>query len=145
MPLLAGRKDADPADRVHRFCVVAAAVGSTDRRLHAAPPWGIMSHDIRRRGNVTTMKPTATEQGSDAGGAAIGAGAIASGSGIAALLAFIVQTPMTCRCSFLVWTFTWPIWCLIVVSAALGAGIWLGLGVLRRRRRRKDRRDARSS
>jgi uncharacterized integral membrane protein len=67
-----------------------------------------------------------------------------SGSGVAALLMFIFQNTDDVPVTFLFWTFSWPIWLLIIVSAALGAAIWLGLGIMRRRRRRKDRRDARS-
>jgi uncharacterized integral membrane protein len=44
---------------------------------------------------------------------------------------------------FLVWSFTWPLWLLVLVSALVGALIWLGLGVLRRHRRRVARREAR--
>lgn len=74
--------------------------------------------------------------------AAVSGGAIATGSGGAALLLFILQNTDDVQVTFLAWTFTWPVWLLILVSAALGALIWLGLGVLRRRRRRKARRDA---
>lgn len=80
---------------------------------------------------------------SEASTAAVGAGAIASGSGVAALLVFIVQNASDVAVTFLFWTFTWPVWLLIIVSATLGAAIWFGLGVLRRRRRRKARRAAR--
>ena len=85
------------------------------------------------------------DQGGDANGAKDRAGAIASGSGIAALLVFIVQNTGDVSVTFLFWTFTWPVWLLILVSAGLGAAIWLGLGILRRRRRRKARRAARRS
>jgi len=44
---------------------------------------------------------------------------------------------------FLFWEFTWPVWLLILVSAGIGALVWFGLGVLRRHRRRKERRDDR--
>lgn len=78
------------------------------------------------------------------GGVAFGGGAIASGSGVAALLVFIFQNTADVAVSFLFWDFTWPVWLLIIVSAALGAAIWLGLGIMRRRRRRKARRAARN-
>jgi uncharacterized integral membrane protein len=45
--------------------------------------------------------------------------------------------------NFLAWDFTWPVWLLILVSALFGALLWLGLGVLRRHRRRVERRAAR--
>jgi uncharacterized integral membrane protein len=86
-----------------------------------------------------------TDQDCDNSRAKAGAGAIASGSGIAALLVFIVQNTEDVSVTFLFWTFAWPVWLLILVSAALGAAIWMGLGILRRRRRRKARRDARRS
>lgn len=73
----------------------------------------------------------------------LSAAAITGGSGFAALLVFIVQNTADVSVTFLFWTFTWPVWLLIIVSAALGAVIWFTLGVLRRRRRRRDRRDAR--
>jgi uncharacterized integral membrane protein len=91
------------------------------------------------------MALSMTDEGADNNGAKDGAGAIASSSGIAALLVFIVQNTGDVSVSFLFWTFTWPVWLLILVSAGLGAAIWLGLGILRRRRRRKARRDARRS
>jgi uncharacterized integral membrane protein len=86
-----------------------------------------------------------TDQADDNERAKAGAGAIASGSGIAALLVFVVQNTADVSVTFLFWTFTWPVWLLIVVSAVLGAAIWMGLGILRRRRRRRARREARRS
>lgn len=74
-----------------------------------------------------------------------GAGAIVGGSGIAALAVFILQNTDDVSVTFLFWSFTWPVWLLILVSALLGTAIWVGLGILRRRRRRKARRDARLS
>jgi uncharacterized integral membrane protein len=95
---------------------------------------------------VSTMKLTTVNgQAAEAGKAAVGVGAVASGSGIAALLVFIVQNTADVSVTFLFWTFTWPVWLLIVVSAVLGAAIWMGLGILRRRRRRRARREARRS
>ena len=44
---------------------------------------------------------------------------------------------------FLFWSFTWPLWLLTVASALLGALVWFGLGVMRRHRRRKERRQDR--
>jgi uncharacterized integral membrane protein len=70
----------------------------------------------------------------------LGAGAIASISGIALLLVFIVQNTEDVKLDFLFWDFTWPLWLLTIVSALLGALVWFGLGVMRRHRRRKDRR-----
>lgn len=77
-------------------------------------------------------------------GAAFGGGAVAAGSGVAALVVFILQNTSDVAVTFLFWDFTWPVWLLIIVSAGLGAAIWLGLGIMRRRRRRNARRAARS-
>jgi uncharacterized integral membrane protein len=41
------------------------------------------------------------------------------------------------------WHFTWPVWLLTIISAVLGAFVWFGLGVIRRHRRRKERRQDR--
>jgi uncharacterized integral membrane protein len=71
------------------------------------------------------------------------AGAIASGTGVAALVAFMVQNTEDVRVSFLWWDFTLSVWLLTLVSALIGAVIWFGMGVLRRHRRRKERRAAR--
>jgi uncharacterized integral membrane protein len=70
----------------------------------------------------------------------LGAGAIASLAGIAALVIFMVQNTEDVTVDFLAWSFTWPVWLLTLVSAAIGALVWLGLGVVRRHRRRKERR-----
>ena len=91
------------------------------------------------------------QQGGDSGatssterqGLRLGGGAIASLSGVAALVVFMVQNTNDVTVTFLFWEFTWPVWLLILVSAAIGALVWFGLGVLRRHRRRKERRDDR--
>ena len=70
----------------------------------------------------------------------LGGGAIASLVGGGALVVFMVQNTDDVTVKFLFWEFTWPIWLLILVSALFGAIVWLGLGVLRRHRRRKERR-----
>jgi uncharacterized integral membrane protein len=79
----------------------------------------------------------------DRGGRQIGAGAIASLSGGGVLLVFIIQNRDDVRFDFLVWHFTWPLWLYTIVTALFGAMVWLGLGILRRHRRRKARREAR--
>jgi uncharacterized integral membrane protein len=78
-------------------------------------------------------------------GLRLSGGAIASGAGIAVLLTFMLQNTDDVRVSFLVWHFTTSVWLLTLASAALGAVVWMGLGVLRRHRRRKERREARSA
>jgi len=91
------------------------------------------------------------QQGGDLGsapagdrqGLRLGGGAIASLSGLAVLVVFMVQNTDDVTVKFLVWKFTWPVWLLILVSAAIGALVWFGMGVLRRHRRRKGRREER--
>jgi len=110
-----------------------------DRVVHRC---GDNSH---RQEDVVIMEPSrTTAQTGETSGAAASAGAIAGGSGVAALLVFIFQNTDEVSVTFLFWTFSWPVWLLIIVSAALGAAVWLGLGIARRRRRRKNRREARS-
>jgi len=79
----------------------------------------------------------------DGEGRKLGGGAIATLGGLAALAVFMVQNTQDASVEFLFWEFTWPVWLLVLVSAALGAFVWLGLGVLRRHRRRKERREDR--
>lgn len=73
----------------------------------------------------------------------LGGGTIASLIGIGLLLVFIIQNTERIRLHFLVWHFTWPLWLYTVVTAVFGALVWFGLGVMRRHRRRKERRDER--
>jgi uncharacterized integral membrane protein len=73
----------------------------------------------------------------------LGGGAIASLGGLAALLVFMVQNTQDVTVHFLFWSFTWPLWLLILVTALIGAFVWFGLGVMRRHRRRKARREDR--
>lgn len=76
-------------------------------------------------------------------GSRLGGGAIASLVGLGLLVIFMIQNTEDVRLDFLVWHFTWPLWFLTIASAALGALVWFGLGVIRRHRRRRDRRDDR--
>jgi uncharacterized integral membrane protein len=73
----------------------------------------------------------------------LGGGAIASLIGLGLLLTFMVQNREDVTLNFLFWSFTWPIWLLILVTALAGALVWIGFGVIRRHRRRKARRAAR--
>ena len=75
----------------------------------------------------------------------LGGGAIASLGGLAVLVIFIVQNTEDVPVEFLFWDFTMPVWLLTLAAAVIGALVWLGLGVLRRHRRRKERRDDRRS
>jgi hypothetical protein len=83
------------------------------------------------------------QQDSGGGGLQVGGGAIATGAGVGGLGLFMAQNTEDVQVSFLVWDFTWPLWLVILASAAVGALVWFGAGVLRRRRRRKARRAAR--
>jgi uncharacterized integral membrane protein len=73
-------------------------------------------------------------------GRRLGGAAIASLTGVALLVIFMIQNPESVRLDFLFWSCTWPLWLLTIASALLGALVWFGLGVLRRHRRRKERR-----
>ena len=74
------------------------------------------------------------------GDSKLGGGAIASLSGVAVLLIFVVQNTADVRFHFLFLDFTWPLWLYTIVVAVFGAMVWFGLGVMRRHRRRKARR-----
>ncbi len=78
-------------------------------------------------------------QGNSSGGGLSG-GAIASLGGLAVLVVFIVQNTEDVRFHFLFLDFTWPLWIYTIVVALFGALVWFGLGVMRRHRRRKERR-----
>lgn len=73
----------------------------------------------------------------------MGAGAIATIGGLGVLLVFILQNTEDIDFKFLFWGFTWPLWLYTIIVAVFGAIVWFGLGVIRRRRRRKARRAAR--
>jgi uncharacterized integral membrane protein len=85
-----------------------------------------------------TMSPDNGKDGD--GGLKLSGGAIASLSGVALLVIFMLQNTERAPLRFLVWKFTWPVWLLVLLSALLGAFVWFGLGVLRRHNRRKERR-----
>jgi uncharacterized integral membrane protein len=76
-------------------------------------------------------------------GRRLGGGAIASLGGLAVLVVFVVQNTEDVRFHFLWFDFTWPLWFYTIVVAVVGALAWFGLGVLRRHRRRRARREAR--
>jgi uncharacterized integral membrane protein len=73
-------------------------------------------------------------------GRRVSGGAIASLSGLAVLLIFIVQNRAEIKFRFLFLHFSWPIWLYTIVTALFGALVWFGLGVIRRHRRRVERR-----
>ncbi|MGH3308308.1 MAG: lipopolysaccharide assembly protein LapA domain-containing protein [Nocardioides sp.] len=70
----------------------------------------------------------------------LGGGAIASLSGLGVLLIFVFQNTQEVQFKFLFLEFTWPMWLYTIVVALFGALVWFGLGVMRRHRRRKERR-----
>ena len=82
-------------------------------------------------------------QGPKSEGRRLGGGAIASITGVGLLVIFMIQNTEDVRVDFLVWHFIWPLWLVVMLSALLGALVWFGLGVLRRHRRRKGRREER--
>ena len=77
------------------------------------------------------------------GGRRLGGGAIASITGVVVLLVFVLQNTQDVRFDFLFLHFTWPLWFYTIVTALFGALVWFGLGVMRRHRRRKERREDR--
>jgi len=76
-------------------------------------------------------------------GRRLGGGAIASLSGLAVLLIFVIQNRKDVKVHFLFWGFIWPLWLYTIVIVLFGALVWFGLGVMRRHRRRKERRENR--
>ena len=91
------------------------------------------------------MRSSGTGEGAspEAEGRRLGGGAIASLIGVGLLLIFMIQNTESVQLDFLVWSFTWPLWLLTMASAVLGALVWFGVGVMRRHRRRKERREDR--
>jgi uncharacterized integral membrane protein len=75
--------------------------------------------------------------------ARLSGGAVATLTGGGLLLVFMFQNTQDVTLKFLAWSFTWPLWLFTVVDATLGAVVWIGIGVLRRHRRRVARRAAR--
>ena len=73
-------------------------------------------------------------------GLRLGGGAIATIAGGGALVVFMGQNTDDVTVQFLGWEYTWPVWLLVLVSALIGALVWFGVGVVRRHRRRVNRR-----
>lgn len=80
-------------------------------------------------------EPTA---GSDGRRVRLTGGTIGAGVGIALLVIFMLQNTDQVTLTLFVWDFTWPVWLLVLLSAAVGAVVWSGFGRLRRRRRRRE-------
>jgi uncharacterized integral membrane protein len=94
--------------------------------------------------DVMTVQPGGQQpDGQQPDGRKLSGGAIASLTGLGVLLIFIIQNTERVRFQFLVWTFTWPLWWYTIMTALFGALVWFGLGVMRRHRRRVERRAAR--
>ena len=94
---------------------------------------------------ATSAPATTTQATFDVAGhrVALSGGVLATIGGAALLIIFMVQNTEDVTLEFLFWDFTWKLWFLVLLSATIGALVWLGLGVLRRHRRRADRREVR--
>jgi uncharacterized integral membrane protein len=76
-------------------------------------------------------------------GQRLSGGMIVSAVGLAVLVTFAAQNRMHIKIRFLFWSFIWPLWVYTIVTAVFGALVWFGWGVVRRHRRRKERRENR--
>ncbi len=85
--------------------------------------------------------PTPSTGGSR--GAGLSGGVVATLAGGGLLLVFMLQNRNDVTLDFLWWSFTLPLWLFTLLAAVLGSLVWIGLGILRRHRRRVARRDAR--
>lgn len=74
-------------------------------------------------------------------GGRLSGGAILSIVGVALLVIFMIQNTEKIRFHFLAWHFTMALWLFTLIAALVGALVWFGLGVIRRHRRRRGRRD----
>jgi uncharacterized integral membrane protein len=70
----------------------------------------------------------------------LSAGLVATLVGIGLIVVLMVQNTQDVTLHLLFWDVTWPLWLYTPVVAVLGALVWIGLGVLRRHRRRVARR-----
>jgi uncharacterized integral membrane protein len=96
---------------------------------------------------MVQQSPTPVSTGGTGGApskAGLSGGLIATLAGGGMLLVFMLQNRDDVTLQFLFWSFTWPLWLFTIVMAMLGSIVWIGLGVLRRHRRRVARRDARN-
>ena len=75
--------------------------------------------------------------------ARLSSGVIASLTGVGLLVIFMFQNTQPVTLQFLFWSFTWPLWLFTLVMALVGGLVWIGLGMVRRHRRRKARRNDR--
>jgi uncharacterized integral membrane protein len=70
---------------------------------------------------------------------------IASLVEVGLLITFMIQNTEDVTLDFLFWSFTLPLWVFTLVVAVVGALVWIGLGVMRRHRRRVTRREGRAN
>ena len=82
-------------------------------------------------------------QQTEQAGQRVSGGMIVSAVGLAVLVTFAVQNRVHVKIRFLFWSFIWPLWVYTIVTAVFGALVWFGWGVIRRHRRRKERRENR--
>ena len=89
------------------------------------------------------MSQQGEEKQSEQTGQRLSDGMIASLTGLAVLVIFAIQYRVHIKIRFLFWSFIWPLWVYTIVTAVFGALVWFGWGVMRRHRRRKNRRENR--
>ena len=90
---------------------------------------------------MVQQMPSAESAGSATTGGGLSGGLIATLAGGGLLVAFMVQNRDDVTLNFLFWSFTLPLWLFTLIVAVLGSIVWVGIGILRRHRRRKARRD----
>lgn len=83
------------------------------------------------------------QQQSSGDGKGVSGGLVATLGGLGVLGVFVAQNREMVTFHFLTFDFSWPLWLYTIVVAVFGAIVWLGLGVLRRHRRRSERRQER--
>lgn len=90
---------------------------------------------------MVQTNPSDTTPGQGKGQAArLSGGVVATLVGVALLVIVVIQNSQRVTVDFLFWSFTWPIWLFALAMAVVGALVWFGLGMVRRHRRRQDRR-----
>jgi uncharacterized integral membrane protein len=94
---------------------------------------------------MTEQRPAGDSRNGPAQGQGrhLSGGAITGLTGAGLLLIFLIQNTEDVKIDFLFWSFTWPLWLYTFVITLVGALMWIGLGVVRRHRRRKARREER--
>jgi uncharacterized integral membrane protein len=130
-------------DRHQRHVLVAKGLLPEATTEAATLPDGRRYAETIRRPRHEEGVMTVQPDGQQPDGRKLSGGAIASLTGVGVLLVFIFQNTDRVRFQFLFWTFTWPLWWYTIMTALFGALVWFGLGVMRRHRRRVERRAAR--